>query len=268
MTYRIKNWTKHYAFGDFKKCTKASWFPMSNKYDGKSYRRLMRMENGWCHYAAWTLILGLASKCPERGVLADEDGALTIEDMAIKTDAPVEIFRNAIKPLVEIGWLECDEQLSESFGKLPKDSESFGKIPPTGQDRTGQDNTNRLATPNIEKPNVRPSTVNGLVFNHLISPRADGGLELPRQIAADLARNVGRSTPDNPDTWTPYTLGMVLWADAQKKPHNEFVAFVRGCCAKRSAIHKDFEQYQRLADHRLRTFRNKVEQQNEAGDAA
>jgi hypothetical protein len=53
----------------------------------------------------------VASKCPTRGILEDDDGPLTADDLADKTGFPVEYFRKAFNVLTqkEIGWLECDE---------------------------------------------------------------------------------------------------------------------------------------------------------------
>ena len=61
-------------------------------------------------YAAWLLIVQVASKCEPRGVLADEDGPLTALDLSDKTGFPEKFFEMAFKHLTakDIGWLECD----------------------------------------------------------------------------------------------------------------------------------------------------------------
>lgn len=132
--YRIKDWKTKYEFGDFKKCSKASWYPKRTKHDGKTYKRLMEMKNGPELYLAWTLIEAVASKCPERGTLKDEDGPLDAEDLALITCVPARYFIRAFKPLCDIKWLEI-------IDGIPNHSESVGMIPPTRQDKTGHNNT-------------------------------------------------------------------------------------------------------------------------------
>ena len=109
VTYRIRDWQKHFEVAQSKKIRGSlSWVAVPTKHDGKSYRRLMRMEDGPSLYAAWLLIVQIAAKCPERGVLFDDGNPLTAEDLEIKTDCPASIFRKALKVLCDdkIGWME------------------------------------------------------------------------------------------------------------------------------------------------------------------
>ena len=65
--------------------------------------------NGLEIFSAWILILQIASKCPVRGILSDEDGPLTAEDMSFKTGAPIEFFETAINVLSgnNFQWIEA-----------------------------------------------------------------------------------------------------------------------------------------------------------------
>lgn len=70
----------------------------------------MALQNGPAIYGAWILTLQVASKCPERGVLADEDGPLTAEVLALKTGCPESLFDEVFAELTrqKIPWLEAD----------------------------------------------------------------------------------------------------------------------------------------------------------------
>lgn len=110
MIYSIKNWGKLFETAETRKLKRLTWVPVPNKHDGKGYRRILRLQDGPLVYAAWVLVLQVASKCPTRGVLADDDGPLTAEDIADKTGYPVRYFEIALKALArkEIGWLKVD----------------------------------------------------------------------------------------------------------------------------------------------------------------
>jgi len=117
MTYKIKDWDDKYENAHSRKVNNAAWLPIPNKHDGKGFRRVAAMKNKVEIFAAWVLILQIASKMPERGVLADEDGDITTEDMAFMTGFPQKIFDEAISALInpKIAWLECDSMTVEQY---------------------------------------------------------------------------------------------------------------------------------------------------------
>lgn len=110
-TYRVKDWDKHFENHESRKVKRSFWVPIPNRHDGKSYRRIASHPDGVQVFAGWILILEAASKMPERGVLADEDGPLDAEDLASMTGFPAAIFEAAFRvlPEVRIGWLEAVE---------------------------------------------------------------------------------------------------------------------------------------------------------------
>lgn len=110
-TYRIKDWDKHFENHESRKVKRSYWVPIPNRHDGKSYRRIAAHPDGVSVFAAWILILEAASKMPERGVLADEDGPLDADDLSAMTGFPAGIFEAAFRLLTEIrvGWLEAVE---------------------------------------------------------------------------------------------------------------------------------------------------------------
>jgi hypothetical protein len=109
MTWQIRNWAKRYETPECRKIKgKLKWVATPNKHDGKSFSKLRKLENRVPVFCAWNLILQIASKMPERGILADEDGPLDIEDMENMTGFPREIFEQALNALSQgkIRWLE------------------------------------------------------------------------------------------------------------------------------------------------------------------
>lgn len=120
-TYRIKDWDLHFENHDSRKITNARWFPMPNKHDGKSFRRLAAHQDGVPVFAAWTLLLEVASKMPVRGVLSDEDGPLDSDDLAAMTGFPPDIFDLAFGLLIheKVAWLEVEGAKRDAVPELP-----------------------------------------------------------------------------------------------------------------------------------------------------
>ena len=119
--YSIKDWDALYENHDSRKLKRLNWVLIPNKHDGKSYRRIIQMKDGVEIFAAWILILQVASKCQERGILADKDGPLTPEDLALKTGVKESLFKKALSALSDnnIGWMSATD-LPASPGNLPE----------------------------------------------------------------------------------------------------------------------------------------------------
>ncbi len=140
-TYRIKDWDRNFEVSQSRKVAAMNWVAIPNKHDGKSYRRLMKLDRAGDIYTAWMLIVQVASKCPTRGVLADSDGPLTAEDLELKTGFSAECFELAFEALQTpgIAWVEAvgvDSQHATS-GVVAK----WEHATDTGQDMTGQNTT-------------------------------------------------------------------------------------------------------------------------------
>lgn len=108
IAYRIKDWAKHFEKADTRKCKSMLWVPVPTKHDGKGFRRIAQHPEGIIIFAGWILLLQIASKMPVRGLLADEDRALTTEDMEFMTGFSAEVFELALESLTDpaIGWIE------------------------------------------------------------------------------------------------------------------------------------------------------------------
>lgn len=145
-TYRIRGWDEHYETYESRRLKRAlPWVAMSTKHDGKSFRRVMRLDPSGALYGAWCLIVQVAAKCPKRGTLADADGPLSALDIADKTDLSVETAGRALAAFSseKIHWLEIVDG-GESAGICGQSDESAG-IPadalPTCVDARLQDTT-------------------------------------------------------------------------------------------------------------------------------
>ena len=119
--YKIKDWEKHFENYESKRYQTLKWVAIPNKHDGKGFRRIASLPNCERVLCGWYLMLELASKMPKRGILADDDGPLTPEDMALKTGFPVDCFRDAITSLIspQIGWM-IEETRNNPAADLPQ----------------------------------------------------------------------------------------------------------------------------------------------------
>jgi hypothetical protein len=261
-TYRIRDWEKNFMHGDHKRRANGAmtWVRMPTKLDGKSYRRLMRMNP--MHYLAWTLIVKVAAKCPEKGLLADEDGPLTAEDLSIKTDAPKSVFESAFVPLCSVGWLECVGQCPTVSDNIPSASDT---VPLTVQYSTVHNN---IAVPasdevknDVHKPSARKPTVNAKVWKFITSPKPDGlGLS-----EADARAASGVLKPTGCD-WSVCTLGL-LWFCLENPPPGgirNISAYLTKCKNGKTMRLSAIDPYETRAAAKLRWIEREV--QEETGD--
>lgn len=111
ITYRIRDWDKHFENHDSRKVRALSWVPVKNKHDGAGYRRVAALPNSVQVFCGWSLIIQVASRMPTRGVLRDDDGALDPADLSSKTGFPETVFKAAFDALIhpKIKWLELVE---------------------------------------------------------------------------------------------------------------------------------------------------------------
>jgi hypothetical protein len=121
--YAIKDWDKRYENHETRKLKrKLEYVLVPNQHDGRSFRRLISHPDGTALLGVWLLLLEIASKMPKRGILADENGPLSVEDMSLMTGAGKETFIRGLEALAskKVGWIEV---LNSSELKEP---EQFG----------------------------------------------------------------------------------------------------------------------------------------------
>lgn len=105
--YSIRDWDSNFEKSESRKIKNLTWIPIPNSHDKAPFRRLAKLPNSPEIFAAWVLIVQVASKMPVRGVLENSDGPLTSEDFSLMTGFPVEIFEVALKELQKPGirWI-------------------------------------------------------------------------------------------------------------------------------------------------------------------
>lgn len=192
IVYRIRNWDENFETGESRKRKMAlTWIRVTTKHDGKSYRRLMRHEHAAAIYGAWILICAVAGKCPVRGVLADEDGPLTIDDLEDKTGLPAEQFQQAIEVLESerFKWLETIEY----HPNLPEHQQASGEharsAPTTLHHTTPQDTT-------VHNPTGQPGGVLKKFKIWKNATREEITCPSGAQRVFQLATGAGLCTPD------------------------------------------------------------------------
>jgi hypothetical protein len=109
-TYKIKSWRDRYENNRTRELKRLDWLPLPNRHDGEAYARLMLRADGPQIFAAWILLLQVASRCETRGTLTRDDGTpLDSESLAIRTRASKTLFEKSLPALVQMGWIETVE---------------------------------------------------------------------------------------------------------------------------------------------------------------
>ena len=98
--YQIKDWSKIFEDANSRKRRgPMNRVLVATKHDGKGMKRLMLREDAARVYGAWMILVQLAAKCPTRGVLADDDGPLSLQDIHLKTGLSEADIQHALSIL-------------------------------------------------------------------------------------------------------------------------------------------------------------------------
>jgi hypothetical protein len=154
--FRVRDWHRVYEKSDAQR-TKPDpdghdkplpWVAIPTKHDGAGYKRLMRESarekprwDSMRIHSAFILIVQVAAKMPERGLLRAHDGQpIGPAEMSDKTDGCASVFSESFEvlsnPEFGIKWIEVSEDTSE-YPRI----ESLTRQDKTLQDTTGQDTT-------------------------------------------------------------------------------------------------------------------------------
>jgi hypothetical protein len=161
MFYRIKNWSTTYENAQSRKHSNLAWVPVPNKHDGRRFREVSMLDPSGGTFAAFILMVEIASKCKHRGDLVDSDGTgLTPFDLQLMTGYPETMFENAIKILSNqrIGWIEMVEQYQSDGSAVVSDYQrGVPEQNRTEQNRTEENGTER----NVPSPTPPASATIG-----------------------------------------------------------------------------------------------------------
>lgn len=96
--YRIRDWEDRYETAETRKLHALQWAAVPNKHDGLGYRRMAAQRNGVELFAAWVLLVQVASKGRrgQRGAIARDGRPLSPADLALMTGFPAGIFERAL----------------------------------------------------------------------------------------------------------------------------------------------------------------------------
>jgi len=188
--YTVRGWNDTFENSQSRKYKRLTWVPVPNKHDGKSYRRLIVMPNGPALYAAWLLVVQVASKCPKRGVLADEDGPLTAEDLSLKTGCPEPLMSEALHVLSspDIHWLEAEGDAEDEVGV---DQESATSPLPVQWNESPQNRTEGNGTEENGIEGEQKEAASAAVGSSKVSkrrPKSDAPIPLPPELDTPEAR--------------------------------------------------------------------------------
>lgn len=136
IAYRIVGWADNFETAENRKLRHLTWVKLPTKQEGDGFTALMGDHpNGCAHFGAWTALVQLAAKCSCRGVLIRSLGSRVVpHDLTTIcriTRVPIEVLKEAIPRLVEIGWLEeIDASYLTPSPELPAEQDGL----PSGQD--------------------------------------------------------------------------------------------------------------------------------------
>jgi hypothetical protein len=132
----IKNWNTHFETAQSRKVSNLTWVAIPNNLNSRGYRKIMKHPDRAKVFAAWIILIEIASNSRRRGQLGDEDGPYTTEDLELYSDFPKEDFELAIPFLKKIGWV-CEQDTTVVVDN--SESASSGLVD-TGQDSTEPNN--------------------------------------------------------------------------------------------------------------------------------
>jgi len=106
--YTIRKWNELFENNRSRELVNLRWTVIPNRHDGETYTRMVTHKDGAKMFAAWVLILQVASKCEPRGTLVRGDGTpLNSVALSLKTRAPMEWFDLVLEWLEKNSdWLE------------------------------------------------------------------------------------------------------------------------------------------------------------------
>lgn len=104
--FAVKEWKNRFENNRTKELKKMAWVPIPNSFDGEGYTDIMDRKDGPEIYCAWILIVHIASKSDQRGILIRSNGEPhTPRTLARLSRTKVRLFEMAIPILQDIGWL-------------------------------------------------------------------------------------------------------------------------------------------------------------------
>jgi hypothetical protein len=192
IAYEIANWEGHYEKSQGRRVKNHTWVAVPNKHDGGGFRRITVQENSTDLFAAWVLIVQVASKCPARGLLVSAEGmAIDAEEMAVKTGFPVRIFSSAFSFFCSerMGWLvrvnlkTLGEYERKNGEHAERPQKKRAEAPSAETHRTGHNKTEKtqdmILAPTVPEPHAAGGVPLDHGKNNFIHHRPEDALKIP-----------------------------------------------------------------------------------------
>lgn len=117
--YRIRHWDRLYENNRSRRVTDLRWVPIPNSHDGENYTTIITHKDGAKIFAAWILLLQVASRCSPRGILKRANGQPhTPPSLATKTRAPEAWFELALPILEGLQWVQSEPVADENVSQV------------------------------------------------------------------------------------------------------------------------------------------------------
>lgn len=118
--YKIRDWAALFENNRSRVVIELSWVPIPNRHDGENFSRIVAHPQGAEIFAAWILLLQVASRCQPRGtLLRDNRQPHDSQSLALKTRAPSKWFDLAFDFLEKnTDWLEIVSDCHQGDGAV------------------------------------------------------------------------------------------------------------------------------------------------------
>ena len=125
--YIIRDWNVHYENNRSRELKELSWVIVPNRHDGEHYSQIMAHPDGAKIFAAWNLIIQVASRTHLRGhLLRGNNTPHTPISLSAKTRAPAEWFSVAFDYLEKnTDWLIVEhftQEIQDDLLAIPQAS--------------------------------------------------------------------------------------------------------------------------------------------------
>lgn len=230
MFYEIKDWNRIFENAESRKYKKLNWVPVPNKWDGLGFSRLRKHKNFVAAYCGWSLIVQIASKMPQRGILVTADGwELSPVDMADLTGCPEDIFSKTLEVLCapEIGWI-----VRKNSENLPVSPEMSGESPGTSGNTPVEQNRTEREQKEGEKsacaPPPPPASGGSSQKKEKWEQKWDPGINEPTaQEVREYAESIGYAMTDDEANRFINGNQAVAWRDKHDLAIRDWRPFVR-----------------------------------------
>ena len=117
--YAFKHWGRDFENAQTRKQRKLSQVLMPQSIGTDEHNALLSEQHGIAMYSIWTLLAQIAAQCPQRGLLADKNGPLSLKTLSVLTRISEEFIELTLNTLCDpkIDYLEqvdCPKHLIAS----------------------------------------------------------------------------------------------------------------------------------------------------------